>query len=158
VANLKMTSSYTYLFDHERHVNDMIKHFGFLVDKYDFVKLPEYQYVREVHHDFIGKEIVVKIFHEGGHMLEILKPKFDTEKLQKGQKRTVDYDYNSFEHYDLRNLDLQRDIYNSVSSDNFPDKDLWYFSKLLKENPEILKGDLTKLKWKYKLLKRLKIK
>lgn len=153
-----MTTSHTYQYDNELFYNDLIKHFGFLVQKFDYVKLPEYQYVREVHNDFVGKNIVIKLSYDGSFMLEILKPKFEIEQLLNGQKRTVDYQYYSFDRYDLRNLDLNKEIYLSVSKDNFPDKDLWYYSKLLQENSEIVKGDLTKLKWTYWLLKRIGFK
>lgn len=127
-----------------------MKYFGFLIEKYGFVKLPEYQYFREVHNDFVGNEIIIKLNYEGSLLLEILKPKFDITEILNNQKRTVDYDYNSFDRYDLKNLDLKREIYNAVSNKNFTDNDFWYYSKLLEENPEILNGDLTKLKWKYR--------
>ena len=153
-----MTTSYIYQYDSEMLSNNVMKYFGFLIEKYGFVKLPEYQYVREVHNDFVGNEIIIKLNYEGSLLLEILKPKFDIREILNKQKRTVDYDYYSFDRYDLKNLDLNREIYDAVSNKNYPDKDLWYYSKLLKENPEILMGDLTKLKWKYRFLKRLKLK
>ncbi len=153
-----MTTSYIYYYDSEMLSNEIMKYFGFLIDKYSFVKLPEYQYVREVHNDFVGNKIIIKLNYEGSLLLEILKPKFDIMEIINNQKRTVDYDYNSFDRYDLKNLDLNREIYNAVSNKNFPDKDFWYYSKLLEENPEILNGDLTKLKWKYRFLKRFKLK
>ena len=137
---------------------EIMKYFGFLIEKYGFVKLPEYQYVREVHNDFVGNEMIIKLNYEGSLLLEILKPKFDITEILNNQKRTVDYDYNSFDRFDLKNLDLKREIYNAVLNKNFPGKDFWYYSKLLEENPEILNGDLTKLKWKYRFLKRLKLK
>jgi hypothetical protein len=153
-----MTTSYIYSYEKEMLTRDVMKHFDFLIDKFNYVKLPEYQYVREVHNDFIGQKIVIKLNYEGSFMLEILKPKFEINKLLSSVKRTVDYDYRLFDSYDLNNLDLDKEIYNSVSNDNFPDKALWYYSKLLKENPEIIMGDLTKLKWKFRLLKLLKFK
>jgi len=153
-----MTTSQMYSHDNEMLANEIMKHFGFLVKKYNFIKLREYQYVREIHNDFVGKFIVVKLIYEGSFSIEILKPRFHIKDLIEGKKRTVDYDYNDFERYDLKNLDLKRAVYNSVSAVKFPDKDLLYYSKLLNENPEILQGDLTKLKWKYLLLKRLKLK
>jgi len=147
-----------YSHDNEMLANEIMKHFGFLVKEFNFVKLIEYQYVREIHNDFVGKFIVVKLIYEGSFSLEILKPRFHIKDLIEGKKRTIDYDYNDFERYDLKNLDLKTAVYNSVSAGNVPDKDLLYYSKLLNENSEILQGDLTKLKWKYRLLKRLKLK
>lgn len=138
--------------------NFIMNHFDFLVQKFNFIKIPEYQFVREVHNDFVRENLIVKIVYDGNYFLEILKAKFDTHEIIAGKKRTVDYDYNNFYRYDLKNLDLNKEIYNSVSSGNAPEKELWYYAKLLNDNPEILKGNLTKLKWKYKILKRLKIK
>jgi hypothetical protein len=60
--------------------------------------------------------------------------------------------------YDLGNLDLDKKIYNAVSIENFSEKELWYYARLLRENPEILKGDLRKLKWKFWLLKKLRLR
>lgn len=153
-----MTTSYIYSLGNEMLSSDIMKHFGFLVKKYNFIKLHEYQYVREVHNDFVANSIVVKLNYEGSFSLEILKPRFDIKELIEGKKRTVDYDYNDFERYDMKNLDLKRAVYNSIPGGKVPDKDLLYYSKLLNENSEILQGDLTKLKWKYRLLKRLKLK
>jgi hypothetical protein len=153
-----MTTSQMYSHDNEMLANEIMKHFGFLVKEFNFIKLREYQYVREIHNDFVGKLIVVKQIYEGSFSIEILKPRFDIKELTEGKKRTIDYDYNDFERYDLTNLDLKRAVYNSIPGGNLPDKDLLYYSKLLDENSEILQGDLTKLKWKYRLLKRLKLK
>lgn len=153
-----MTTSYSYQYDNELLSKDLNKYLGFLVEKFGYLKLPEYKYVREIHNDFVGKEIVIKLNYEGSFMLEVLKPNFKIENLLNGKKKTVDFEYSSFKRYNLRNLDLNKDIYNSISGDNYSNKDLWYFSKLLQENPDILEGDLTKLKWPYRFLKRLGLK
>lgn len=39
---------------------------------------------------------------------------------------------------------------------NFPDKSIWYLSKLLKENKEMLMGDFKIFSLSYQLMKRLK--
>ena len=144
--------------DNEILAKDIMKHFDFLVKDYHFIKYPEYRYVREIHNDFVRNDLIIKLHYEGSFELEILKPKINIQDILNQKKRTVDFDYNQFDRYDLKNLDLDKKIHNSVSSDNFPDKDLWYFAKLLKKNPEILDGNLNKLKWIFRLLKRLKKK
>lgn len=73
---------------------DNYQYFNFLVNQYNFTKLPEYQFVREIHNDFSGNGLVIKLIYEGGFSYEILKPKFDIIELLAGFKRTVDYDYN----------------------------------------------------------------
>lgn len=138
--------------------NDVLKHFGFLVNEFGFVKLPEYHYVREIHNEFAGGGMIVKLTYDGGFWLNILVPKFDISPILNGEKRTVDYDNSLFKVYDLGNLDLDKKIYNAVSIENFSEKELWYYARLLRENPEILKGDLRKLKWKFWLLKKLRLR
>lgn len=134
---------------------DVIKHFGFLVDDFGFVKLPEYPYVREIHNEFAKSEMIVKVTCDGGYWVDILVPGFDISPIVQGRKRTVDYDYGLFKTYDLGNLDPYREIFKTISKDPFPDKELRYYARLLKENPEILRGDFTKLKWRYRFFKKL---
>jgi len=135
--------------------NDIKKHFGFLTAKFGFIKIPEYQYAREVHNDYVKQGLIIKISYDGGFNLDVLKPKFEMKDILNGKKRTTDYDITSFKDYDLKNLDLNKKIWNSVGSDNAPDKSLWYFAKLLKDNPKILIGNLKKLNWPYFILKKL---
>jgi len=153
-----MATAYKYLYDQELFEKDLKKHFEFLETKFGFKKIPEYQYVREIHNDYIKNDLIIKLTYEGSFWIEILKTKKVEPELINNKKTTVDFDYNYFKRYDLRNLDSSKKIYNSVSSENFPDKELWYFSKLLKDNPEILIGDLSKLTLKYKYLKRIGLK
>tara|TARA_R110002049_G_scaffold68166_1_gene176854 strand:- start:17190 stop:17636 length:447 start_codon:yes stop_codon:yes gene_type:complete len=135
--------------------NDIKKHFRFLTVNYGFIKIPEYQYVREVHNDYVKQGLIIKISYDGGFRIDILKPKFEMKDILDGKKWTTDYDITSFKEYDLKNLDVNKKIWNSVGSDNAPDKSLWYFAKLLKDNPEILTGNIKKLKWPYLILKKL---
>ena len=142
----------------EMFKKELDKHFKFLETEFGFRKIPEYQFVREIHNDFIKDDIIIKLAYEGSFWIEILKTKNIETELVKNEKHTVDFNYNSFKRYNLQDLDSSRKIYNSVSSDNFPDKDLWYFAKLLKDNSEILKGDLSILTSKHKYLKMLGLK
>lgn len=141
----------------DRFQNALNEHFGFLTDKFGFIKIPEYQYVYEVHNDYVKPGLIIKIIYDGGFWVNILKPNFSVEEIIKGEKRTNNYALNKYNLYNLKNLDLDKSIYNSVSANNFPDKDLWYFSKLLKENPEILNGNTKKLTWIYHLMKKIGI-
>ena len=149
-----MTAHYRFL-DQEKKKKDLKRYFDFLVDEYGFIKIPQYQYGREIHSDYIKDDLIIKLVYEGSYTLEILKAGKIEPELLDHSKTTVDFDYSYFKRYDIAKLDPSGKIYNSVSSDNFPDKDLWYFSKLLKDNPEILTGDFSKFTWKYRLLKKL---
>ncbi len=153
-----MATVYKYLYDQELFEKDLKKYFGFLEMEFGFRKIPEYQYVREVHNDYIKNDLIIKLIYEGSFWIEILKAKNVEPELINNKKTIIDFDYNYFKRYDLKNLDPSRKIYNSVSSENFPDKDLWYFSKLLKDNSEILNGDLSKLTLRYKYLKKFGLK
>lgn len=53
--------------------DEILKYFSFLVDNYKFKREKEYQYVREVHNDFIGEKLVIKIYYDGHFFLEIKK-------------------------------------------------------------------------------------
>ena len=133
-------------------------HFGFLEKSFGFIKIPEYRFSRELHNDYVKDGLIIKIVFDGGYWVEILKPKFDSQDIIKGVKHSTDYDFSDFNSYNLNNLDLDKSIWNSVSSDNFQDKSLWYYSKLLRENYEILNGNLKKLGWRYLILRKLRLK
>ena len=73
-------------------------------------------------------------------------------EIETGKLRVVDIDYSKTKYYELEELDWKKKLWNSVSSSNFPDKRLWYYSKILRQNPELLKGNLEKFTQYYKLL------
>lgn len=151
-----MTAHYRFL-DQGFTEKVLKKYFNFLVEEYGFIRIPQYQYGREIHSDYIKDDLIIKLVYEGSYTLEILKAGKIEPELLDHSKTTVDFDHSYFKRYDIVKLDPSGKIYNSVSSDNFPDKDLWYFSKLLKENPEVLKGDFSIFTWKYRLLKKIRI-
>lgn len=101
------------------------KYFGFLVKEYNFKGPYHYNYVREAHTDFVKGDLIVKIA------------------------------YSELRYYDLSDLDRKRKLWNSVSSENFPDKSLWYYFNIIKMNPELLEGNFRKLTLRYDILKRL---
>ena len=137
---------------------DIDRHFGFLDKSYGFIKIPEYGYSREVHNDYVKDGLIIKIVYDGDFWVDILKPKIDISDILKGIKHSTDYNFSDFSLYKLSNLDLDKSVWNSVSSDNFPDKSLWYYAKLLRENSEILNGNLKKLGWIYMILRKLGLK
>ena len=133
-------------------------YFGFLEKSFGFIKIPEYGYSRELHYDYVKVGLIIKIVFDGDYWVHILKPKIDTQDILKGVKHSTDYEFSNFNWYKLSNLDSDKSLWNSVSSNNFPDKILWYNSKLLRENPEILNGNLKKLHWSYLILRKLGLK
>jgi hypothetical protein len=144
--------------DFDSFPKHLSKYFDFLFTEYNFIKFDSYNHVRERHYDLIGNKIVIKLIYEGSYSIVILKPRFDSKELLRSPKKIKEYDYyRDFKRYNLRKLDNDLALYNSVSNQNFPDKDLWYYSKLLKSNPEILSGEFSKFKWYYPILKWLRI-
>lgn len=133
-------------------------YFGFLEKSFGFIKIPEYGYAREMHNDYAKDGLIIKIVYDGDFWVDILKPKIDIKDILNGVKHTVDYEFSDFNSYKLSNLDLDKTIWNSLSSNNFPDKTLWYYSKLLREHTEILSGNLKKLSWSYIILRKLGLK
>ncbi len=136
-------------------IDPVIKYFNFLVTDFGFMPPITYNYVREIHTDYIKDNIIIKIIFDGSYFCEIIKLKSLDHELLAGKKRSIDIDINDKKIYPLSMLDPQKKLYNSVSNDNFPDKDLWYCSKLIKNNPEILQGDFTKFSFTYRLLKKV---
>ncbi len=159
----------------DKHYWDEVKvHFGFLETDFGFKKFPSYCYVREVHHDFIKNNLIIKLIFESTYLIEILASEQTEAEILNFEKKTIDYDYNHFQRYDLKNLDPGKKIFNSLlSNKKNPMKDLpdcasdyddttmrentnqileeyrlmqlKYFEMLLRDNPEILKGDFSKL-------------
>ena len=134
----------------------MANYLSFLVSDYGFYKVPDYQLASETHTDYVNRELIIKVVYNGSYWIEILKPNFDINELVENRRKTIDFSSSKYRRYNLANLDLNKAIWNSVSSENFPDKELWYASKLLKDNDEILRGDLRKLNWMYRFKKKLK--
>ena len=119
------------------------KYFDFLL-KAGFKGPFEYNYVREVHTDYIKGNIVIEIIYEGSFWVFVTKTKKYIPELEMGTKKIKDLDYSEYKSYDLFNLDPRRQLYNSVDFNNIDEKALWFFSRLLKDNPEILNGNLKK--------------
>jgi len=134
------------------------EYFDFLITDYNFKTPVTYNYAREVHTDYIKENIIVKIIYEGAYWCELIKLNKIDKGLLTGEKMITDMDYNSMTHFNLSSLDPDKKFYNSVSKDNFPDKELWYYSMLLKNNPEILNGDFSKFSIIYRLLKKIGLK
>ncbi len=130
------------------------EYFDFLITDYKFKTPVTYNYIREVHTDFIKDDIVVKVVYEGAYWCELIKLNKIDKGLLTGEKRIIDISYNNMTHFNLSSLDPSKKLYNSVSEDNFTNKELWYYSMLLKNNPEVLHGDFSKISIIYRLLKK----
>lgn len=61
----------------------------FLSREFGFIKMPSFQYVREIHTDNIGSNIVIKQVYEGTDWMKILEPKFDIRRLLLDSKKLL---------------------------------------------------------------------
>jgi hypothetical protein len=132
------------------------RYFDFLVTDFGFTKVTPYGYSREIHFDYIKENLVVKICYDGGFFVSILKSKTTENDLLICKKRTIDYDFNFFKHYDLRQLDIDKKIFNSGNVQMSKEKELKLNSELLRKNPDVLKGNINRLTLRYLIIKKIK--
>ena len=107
--------------------------------------------------DYIKSNIEISITYQGRYRVYIskLKDRLNTSKPRNEQNEKSIKRVKESHH--LSKLDKNKKVWNSVSNDNFPDKYLWYYAKLIKNNLEILDGDFKKFYFWYRLLNRLGI-
>ena len=116
------------------------KYFDFLFD--DGFKGPyEYNDGHEMQSDCVKRDLVIKISYDGRFWAFVIKTKKVFPELECGTKKLKDFDRDLMSSYNLEYLDPQKKLLNSLDFNNKEDKYLWYYSKLLKDNPEILRGD-----------------
>jgi hypothetical protein len=94
--------------------------------------------------DYVKKDLIIKISYDGRFWVFAIKTKRIIPELESGIKTLRDYDWDLVTSYDLEYLDPKKRLFNSVDFNNKDEKYLWYYSKLLRDNPEILSGDLSK--------------
>ncbi len=134
------------------------KFFDFLITDFDFKGPFSYPYVREYHTDYVRGNLIISVMYEGDFWAGLTVLKNPNPEIETGNLRVVDIDYAETKYYELEQLDWKKKLWNSISSSNLTDKRLSYYSQILKQNPEILEGNLKKLTLHYKLLKMLKLK
>ena len=138
--------------------NIIDKYFGFLESDFGFKKMPEYNYVREIHNDYIKDNIIIKLIYDGSYIVDLMKSKVAEKDLLDGNKRTIDYDYFYFKRYNLNQFVGNKRTTISLQKEYDSEKDLLYSSEILKNNPEILNGKTFKFSFIYRILKKFGIK
>ena len=133
------------------------KYFEFL-RKYGFSDPIEYNYVREVRRDYIKGNIVISIAYDGNYWVDLIKTKIAIPSPETGATKLKDIDFKDTQFYDLTLLDTKNRLYDSIAFDYEDEKNLWYYSSLLKNNPEILNGDLKKFSLTNRFLKQVGLK
>ncbi len=110
--------------------------FNFLETEYFFKKLPEYNFVREVHNDFIKDNIIVKIIYEGDYYLKIIILNSKDKDLLSFIKNSTELKKQEYKSYYLHELiKIKKNTLKELST-------------IVKENDEILKGNFDNLKVK----------
>lgn len=137
-------------------LENTVKYFDFL-KQYGFSDLIEYQYVREIRRDYIKDNIIISIAYEGNYWVDFIKTKSIFPSLATGASKLKDLDFKDTQSYDLTVLDTKNIIYDAIDIDHEDEKNLWYYSSLLKNNPEILNGDLAKFSLTSRFLKQVGI-
>lgn len=133
------------------------KYFEFL-RQYGFSEQIEYNYVREVRRDYIKGNIVISIAYDGNYWVDLIKTKVAIPSLATGATKLKDIDFKYIQFYDLTLLDTKNRLYDSIDFDYENEKNLWYYSSLLKNNPEILNGDLRKFSLTNRFLRQVGVK
>jgi hypothetical protein len=133
------------------------KYFDFLLDN-GFKGPFEYNLGHEMQSDYVKKDLIIKISYDGRYWAFVIKTKRVIPELESGIKKLKDYDWDLVTSHDLEYLDPKKRLFNSVYFDNNDKKYLWYYSKLLRDNPEILSGDLSKFNIFNYLLRKLGFK
>lgn len=134
------------------------KYFGFLERDFGFKKIPEYNYLREIHNDYIKDNLIIKLTYEGSYIVEMMKSKVVEKDLLDGNKRTIDYDYFYFKHYKLNQISGSKGKNRSLQKKHDSEKDLFYYAETLKNNPEILNGNTSEFSIINRILKKFGIK
>lgn len=141
----------------------IMEYFAFLVTDHGFKKNPEYQYAREIHNEFIRKDMIVSFTYEGSFDVEFLISKQGYIELIGNHTGTVNYYYDQFKRYNLSQLDfgnkmfkeLNSSIQNGIIPPNCSDLQLAIYAQLLKQNIEVLQGDFRKFSLIYRIFKKI---
>ena len=118
----------------------------------------EYNYGHEMQSDYVKKDLIIKFAFDGRYWVYVIKTKKVIPELEEGTKTLKDLDFKLYRSYNLDYLDPNKKLFNSVDFNTSPEKYLWYYSKLLRDNPEILSGNLSKFNFINYILKRLGLK
>ncbi|MDY0216267.1 MAG: hypothetical protein RBS19_04865 [Bacteroidales bacterium] len=124
--------------------NEVSEYFSFLVEDYNFQQPITYNHVKEVYTDYIKNNIIISIGFDGGYTCGLYQTKIKNDDLLNGNIKIVNIDYKDLQFFDLTLLDKNKKINESTSHINEKVRNLVYYSTLLKNNPEILNGDLRK--------------
>jgi hypothetical protein len=111
------------------------KYFNFLVKDFK-LKKSTYRVSRDLFTEYENEKVKFTIIYDG------------TETM---------YVSNHKKSFKLDSLDSKKQIWNSVSSDNFPDKKLWWYYKIIERNPELIDGNMKKFSFWERLKRKLNI-
>jgi len=121
--------------------NNVKKYFDFLVSEYGFSNPIFYNVAHELHATYIKDDWFINIAFDGCYWCTIHKSRQEIQNVLSGKIKINDMDYRKIKNYDISKLDKNKKVYNAISFNNISEKELLYYSTLLKNNPKILNGD-----------------
>ncbi|MAM22843.1 hypothetical protein [Croceibacter atlanticus] len=125
--------------------NEIRKHFNFIND-YNFYGPIIYLNGPEVNFDYISKKSIINITYEPGYefLTKLVKLKTDFKKIEPDKIRWRALKSSEFKVYNIGLfLDPKNKIRDSIRIKDQGDKNLEYYSKLLKTNPKVLDNDFS---------------
>ena len=130
------------------------EYFGFLTN-HGFKGPFEFNVAYEQHSTFVKGNIIIDIANDGGFWVTIIKTKKLIPEIESGTKKYSELELNEYWDYPVSLLDPKHIRNQSLSIKTKPNNQLRYYFELLKENPEILDGDLRKFSLLNRLWKKL---
>lgn len=115
----------------------------------------EYNVACEQHRTFVKGNILIDIAFDGGFWVTIIKTKKLIPEIESGTKKYSELELNEYLYYPLSLPDLKHIANQSLSIKTKPNDQLRYYFELLKDNPEILDGDLRKFGWLNRLWRKI---
>jgi hypothetical protein len=130
------------------------EYFGFLTNR-GFKGPFEFNVAYEQHSTYVKGNIIIDIAYDGGFGVSIIKTKKLIPELESGTKKYSELEFNEYLYYPLSLLDPKHITNQLLSIKTKPNDQLRYYFELLKENPEILDGDLRKFRLQSRIWRKL---
>jgi hypothetical protein len=135
--------------------NNIKKYFDFLFSEHNFSAPIFYNIAYEEHIAYIKDDFFINIAFDGSYWVTIDKYSQTLQEVLSGKTKINDLDYRKLRSYYLSQLDPKKELYNSIQNLTGHEKDLYYYVRLLKDNPEVLNGNFKKFSLWNTLLRKI---
>jgi hypothetical protein len=135
-------------------LNIVDKYFGFLSSEYEFKGPYEFFWNHELHVNYIKGRLIVDInFNHPFYFVSIFDTKETVPTLESGEVSFKDMWPQNWATYNLSDLSSKGE-YKLKELKETPLRQLEYYVKLLRDNPELLNGNFRKYSVLYKLFRK----